>query len=70
MVKKMARYVRSKRKLRTGHPEAEKGGTVMADVKVYGAPWCPDCKRAKKFLGEQRIAYDWTDIDQDPRPRV
>jgi thioredoxin reductase (NADPH) len=33
---------------------------------VYGAAWCPDCKRAKKFLGEQRIPYDWTDIDQDP----
>src|SRR2546425_1992253 len=37
----------------------------MADIKVYGAAWCPDCKRAKKFLGEQRVAYDWTDIDQD-----
>ncbi len=38
----------------------------MADIKVYGAPWCPDCKRVKKFLGEQRVAYDWMDIDQDP----
>jgi thioredoxin reductase (NADPH) len=37
----------------------------MADIKVYGTPWCPDCKRAKKFLGEQRVAYDWTDIEQD-----
>jgi len=37
----------------------------MADIKVYGAAWCPDCKRAKKFLGEQRIAYDWNDIEQD-----
>ena len=38
----------------------------MADIKVYGAAWCPDCKRAKKFLGEQRIPYEWTDIDRDP----
>ena len=37
----------------------------MADIKVYGAAWCPDCKRAKKFLAEQRVAYDWTDIDED-----
>ncbi|HEY2704889.1 MAG TPA: FAD-dependent oxidoreductase [Candidatus Dormibacteraeota bacterium] len=37
----------------------------MAEVTVYGAPWCPDCRRAKKFLGEQRVAYDWVDIDQD-----
>jgi thioredoxin reductase (NADPH) len=37
----------------------------MTDVTVYGAPWCPDCKRAKKFLGEQRVPYAWIDIDQD-----
>jgi thioredoxin reductase (NADPH) len=36
----------------------------MAGVTVYGAPWCPDCKRAKRFLAEQRVAYDWVDIDQ------
>jgi len=38
----------------------------MAGVKVYGAPWCPDCKRAKQFLGEQRVAYEWIDVDADP----
>ena len=37
----------------------------MADIRVYGAPWCPDCKRAKKFLAEHRVAYDWIDIDND-----
>jgi thioredoxin reductase (NADPH) len=37
----------------------------MPQVTVYGAPWCPDCKRAKRFLAEQRVAYDWVDIDQD-----
>ena len=41
----------------------------MAEVTVYGAPWCPDCKRAKKFLGEQRVAYDWVDVDQDAEGR-
>ncbi len=36
----------------------------MADDKLelYGANWCGDCRRAKKFLGEQRIHYDWLDI--------
>lgn len=38
----------------------------MAEIKVYGAPWCPDCRRSKKFLGEMRLPYDWIDIDQDP----
>jgi thioredoxin reductase (NADPH) len=37
----------------------------MTQITVYGAPWCPDCKRAKRFLAEQRIAYDWVDIDED-----
>jgi thioredoxin reductase (NADPH) len=32
---------------------------------VYGAPWCGDCKRAKKFLGEQRVHYDWVDVEHD-----
>ena len=35
----------------------------MAEIKVYGAPWCPDCRRSKKFLGEHRVAYDWIDIE-------
>ncbi len=39
----------------------------MTDLKVYGAPWCPDCRRAKQFLGEMRVPYDWIDIDQDTK---
>jgi thioredoxin reductase (NADPH) len=35
-------------------------------IKVYGASWCPDCRRAKRFLGDQRIAFEWHDIDVDP----
>jgi thioredoxin reductase (NADPH) len=38
----------------------------MAEITLYGAPWCPDCKRSKQFLSEQRIAFDWVDIDQSP----
>ena len=38
-------------------------------ITVYGAPWCPDCKRAKQFLGDQRIRYNWVDIDQDETGR-
>lgn len=35
------------------------------DIVVYSTTWCPDCKRAKKFLGEQRIPYVKVDIEQD-----
>ena len=37
----------------------------MAEIKVYGAPWCPDCRRSKQFLGEMRVPYEWIDIDKD-----
>jgi thioredoxin reductase (NADPH) len=35
-------------------------------IKVYGASWCPDCRRAKRFLGDQRISFEWHDIEVDP----
>lgn len=38
----------------------------MADIRIYGASWCPDCRRAKKFLGDQRVPYEWHDIETDP----
>ena len=38
---------------------------VEPKVTVYGAYWCPDCRRSKKFLGEQLIPYRWVDIEQD-----
>ncbi len=40
-----------------------------AKITVYGAPWCPDCKRSKQFLGEQRVPYNWVDIDLDEEGR-
>jgi len=33
---------------------------------VYSTVWCPDCKRAKRFFGEQRIPYINVDIEKDP----
>lgn len=35
-------------------------------IKVYGASWCPDCRRAKRFLGDQRVSFEWHDIETDP----
>jgi thioredoxin reductase (NADPH) len=35
-------------------------------ITVIGASWCPDCRRAKTFLNEQRIAYDWIDLETHP----
>lgn len=38
-------------------------------ITLYGTGWCPDCKRSKAFLGEQRIAYEYVDVDADPSGR-
>jgi thioredoxin reductase (NADPH) len=35
------------------------------DITIYGAYWCPDCRRSKQFLGEHQIPYNWVDIEQD-----
>jgi thioredoxin reductase (NADPH) len=41
-----------------------------AKITVYGAPWCPDCRRSKKFLAEQLVRYNWIDIDDDAEARA
>jgi thioredoxin reductase (NADPH) len=35
------------------------------NIKLYGTSWCSDCKRAKQFFGEQRVHYDFVDVDGD-----
>ena len=35
-------------------------------IVLYGTAWCPDCRRAKMFFGEQRVPYSYIDIEQDP----
>lgn len=35
------------------------------EITVYGADWCPDCRRAKRLLDERQIPYRWVDIDKD-----
>ncbi len=36
------------------------------NIVVYSTTWCSDCKRAKKFFGEQRIPYTNIDIEENP----
>jgi thioredoxin reductase (NADPH) len=33
---------------------------------VYGASWCPDCRRAKQFLTSHRVAFTWVDLETQP----
>ena len=33
---------------------------------VYGASWCPDCRRAKHFLSAHRVPFHWIDLEKEP----
>ncbi len=33
---------------------------------VIGASWCPDCRRTKAFLLEQRVTFDYIDLEEHP----
>lgn len=37
----------------------------MKKIKVYGTPWCGDCRRARKILDERAVDYEWIDINND-----
>ena len=37
----------------------------MNEIVLYGADWCPDCRRAKSFLKENNIEYTFIDVDLD-----
>lgn len=34
-------------------------------ILVYGADWCGDCVRARKFLLEHEVPFEWIDIESD-----
>jgi glutaredoxin-like protein len=37
----------------------------MAVIKVYGTTWCGDCNRAKAFMDEHNVEYEWTNLDEE-----
>jgi glutaredoxin-like protein len=39
---------------------------VQTSIKVYGAEWCPDCHRSKSYLEQQKVLFEWIDVDQNP----
>ncbi|MEP3837766.1 MAG: FAD-dependent oxidoreductase [Algibacter sp.] len=37
----------------------------MNTIDLYGADWCPDCQRAKAYLKENNIDFNFIDVDLD-----
>ena len=38
----------------------------QSGITVYGANWCGDCRRAKKFMDDNGVGYQWVDVENDP----
>lgn len=38
-------------------------------IKVYATDWCGDCYRAKYFLDQKHIPYNWINIDKSESAR-
>lgn len=34
-------------------------------ITVYGADWCGDCRRAKRFFNDNGIEFEWINTDQN-----
>ena len=41
-------------------------GTMTPEITIYGADWCGDCRRVKRYLVRNEIAYTWVDIEANP----
>lgn len=37
----------------------------MAEITMYGADWCGDCRRAKSLLATLDIPYRYIDVEHD-----
>ncbi len=39
---------------------------VKDTILVYGADWCGDCRRSKKFLDANQVNYTYIDVERNP----
>lgn len=39
--------------------------TSNGTIRMYGADWCGDCRRSKRFLAEHKIAFEFINVDED-----
>ena len=38
----------------------------MEKIRLIGADWCPDCRRAKSFLSQHRFPFDYVNLETTP----
>ena len=37
------------------------------NIRIYTTSWCPDCRKAKRFLEENKLPFEEIDIEADLR---
>ena len=37
----------------------------MSNLVMYGAEWCGDCRRSKRFLDSNNVEYTYIDVEAD-----
>jgi glutaredoxin-like protein len=42
-------------------------GKNADSILLYGASWCPDARRSRRFLDERAVPYTWFDVDEDEK---
>ena len=45
--------------------ELEEKSMSEEKIVIYGADWCSDCRRAKRFFQEHNIGFQWVNIEMD-----
>ena len=40
-------------------------GDTQKKIMMYGTTWCGSTKRARRLFEDEKIDYEWIDIDQD-----
>jgi mycoredoxin len=38
---------------------------MSAQITMYGAAWCGDCRRSKAFLDGKAVEYNYIDVEAD-----
>ncbi len=59
------------RRLSDNRPMPDPAALPIADiVTVYGADWCGDCRRTKRWLNASGVEWVYVDRDADPAIRA
>ena len=37
----------------------------MSKIVMYGAEWCGDCRRSKRFMDSNNVAFEYINVDED-----